>query len=606
MRERHLSSWKDLALFRPFSFKRGAHKPKILVIGVGGAGGNAVNNMFSGGLAGVDFCIMNTDAQAIAQSAARIRIQIGTALTRGLGAGARVDVGRAAAEETIEDIVTVLRRADMVFVTAGMGGGTGTGAAPVIARAAREHGVLTVGVVTKPFHFEGTHRMRQAEAGIIELRQSVDTLIVIPNQNLFQVSTDRTTFADAFRMADQVLHAGVRSISDLIVVPGLINLDFADISTVMRDMGWAMMGAGEGQGEARAVDAAAAAISNPLLDAGSMRGARGVLINISGGSDMTLFEVERAAERIRDEADPEANIIFGSAFDERLGGRMRVSIVATGLDDAHVSRREDAYRRIGAGVQDGERIRLIDDRTPEPNFAPVRIPARSGAGSYPRLPVEGAPSEPTFKTLRSGADDAAAGRGSAASRWGRLGSAGALTACLGGAVLYNHYVRESAIAATEPQAEIVIAGASDGTSHKALGLLSSESALALAMTDTADTEPQDRSNPSPVAPDATALPARAGAKVSRTPVSTQAEPEYQLQLGALPTEEAAWQEWNRLRRIHSDLLGRVRPIGTRVETTDEGSLWRVRLGPISGEAAEKICTELKRRHAPCLILVRRS
>jgi len=604
MRERRLSSWKDLALFRPFSFKRGAHKPKILVIGVGGAGGNAVNNMFSGGLAGVDFCIMNTDAQAIAQSAARIRIQIGTALTRGLGAGARVDVGRAAAEETIEDIAAVLRRADMVFVTAGMGGGTGTGAAPVIARAAREHGILTVGVVTKPFHFEGTHRMRQAEAGIIELRKSVDTLIVIPNQNLFQVSTDRTTFADAFKMADQVLHAGVRSISDLIVVPGLVNLDFADISTVMRDMGWAMMGAGEGQGEARAVDAAAAAISNPLLDAGSMRGARGVLINISGGSDMTLFEVERAAERIRDEADPEANIIFGSAFDERLSGRMRVSVVATGLNDAHASRREDAYRGIGAGVQDGERIRyLVEDHTPEPNFAPVRIPARRGAESYPRLPVESAPSEPTFKTLRNGAGDAAAGRGSAASRWGRLGSAGALTACLGGAILYNHYVRESAIAATEPQAEMVIAGASDGTSHKALGLLSSESAPTLAMTDTADTEPQSRST---VPPDTTALPAKVGAKVSRMSVSTQAEPEYQLQLGALPTEEAAWQEWNRLRRIHSDLLGQVRPIGTRVETTDEGSLWRVRLGPISGEAAEKICTELKRRHAPCLILVRRS
>src|SRR4051794_40187731 len=346
-------------------------KPRITVFGVGGAGGNAVNNMIEAGLMGVDFVVANTDAQALTLSKAERIIQMGVQVTEGLGAGSQPEVGGAAAEEVIDEIRDHLNGVHMVFVTAGMGGGTGTGAAPVIARVAREAGILTVGVVTKPFHFEGTHRMRQAEAGIIELQKSVDTLIVIPNQNLFQVSTDRTTFADAFKMADQVLHAGVRSISDLIVVPGLINLDFADISTVMRDMGWAMMGAGEGQGETRAVDAAAAAISNPLLDAGSMRGARGVLINITGGSDMTLFEVERAADRIRDEADPEANIIFGSAFDESLSGRMRVSIVATGLDDAHVSRREDAYRGNGVGVQDGEHIRcLIDDHMPEPNFAP--------------------------------------------------------------------------------------------------------------------------------------------------------------------------------------------------------------------------------------------
>src|SRR5579864_9332236 len=290
-------------------------KPRITVIGVGGAGGNAVNNMIRSNLIGCDFVVCNTDAQAMKQSLAEQRIQLGAGVTRGLGAGSRPDVGRIAAEETLEEIMSALEGSNMVFITAGMGGGTGTGAAPVIARAAREAGILTVGVVTKPFHFEGTHRMRLAEAGIQELQKFVDTLIIIPNQNLFRVANERTTFADAFKMADDVLHAGVRGVTDLMVMPGLINLDFADIRTVMSEMGKAMMGTGEAEGDRRAVDAAEAAISNPLLEDVSMKGARGVLINITGGLDMTLFEVDEAANRVREEVDPNANIIFGSTFE---------------------------------------------------------------------------------------------------------------------------------------------------------------------------------------------------------------------------------------------------------------------------------------------------
>src|SRR5579872_1420628 len=307
-------------------------KPKITVVGVGGAGGNAVNNMIKQNLEGVEFIVSNTDAQALSQSLCQRRIQLGQNLTAGLGAGSRPDVGRAAAEEALDEIMQALHGSNMVFITAGMGGGTGTGAAPVIARAAREAGILTVGVVTKPFHFEGTHRMRLAEAGIIELQKFVDTLIIIPNQNLFRVANERTTFADAFKMADDVLHSGVRGVTDLMVMPGLINLDFADIRTVMSEMGKAMMGTGEAEGDRRAIDAAEAAISNPLLEDVSMKGARGVLINITGGPDMTLYEVDEAANRIREEVDPEANIIFGSTFDEKLAGRMRISVVATGID----------------------------------------------------------------------------------------------------------------------------------------------------------------------------------------------------------------------------------------------------------------------------------
>ncbi len=307
-------------------------RPRITVLGVGGAGGNAVNNMIAAKLEGVDFVVANTDAQALAQSKAERRIQIGAQLTEGLGAGARPDVGRAGAEESLEEILSQLNGSHMVFITAGMGGGTGTGAAPVIARAVRELGVLTVGVVTKPFAFEGDKRMRIAERGIEELQAFVDTLIIIPNQNLFRVANDRTTFSQAFAMADDVLHSGVRGVTDLIVMPGLINLDFADIKTVMSEMGKAMMGTGEAEGEERALKAAEAAISNPLLDDVSMKGARGVLINITGGADMMLFEVDQAANRIRAEVDPDANIIFGGTILENMEGRLRVSVVATGIE----------------------------------------------------------------------------------------------------------------------------------------------------------------------------------------------------------------------------------------------------------------------------------
>jgi cell division protein FtsZ len=309
-------------------------KPRISVVGVGGAGGNAVNNMIRSNLIGCEFLICNTDAQAMMHNLAERRIQLGISVTRGLGAGSRPDVGRAAAEEALDEIMQALNGSNMVFITAGMGGGTGTGAAPVIARAAREAGILTVGVVTKPFHFEGSHRMRLAESGMLELQKYVDTLIIIPNQNLFRVANEKTTFADAFKMADDVLHSGVRGVTDLMVMPGLINLDFADIRAVMGEMGKAMMGTGEAEGDRRAIDAAEAAISNPLLEDVSMKGARGVLINITGGPDMTLFEVDEAANRIREEVDPEANIIFGSTFDEKLAGRMRISVVATGIDIA--------------------------------------------------------------------------------------------------------------------------------------------------------------------------------------------------------------------------------------------------------------------------------
>lgn len=308
-------------------------RPRITVIGVGGAGSNAVNNMIRAKLEGVEFIVANTDAQALEQSLVDRdkRIQLGLHITQGLGAGSKPDVGRASAEESMEEVIEHLRGSNMVFITAGMGGGTGTGAAPVIARAARESGILTVGVVTKPFHFEGSHRARSAEKGIDELQQYVDTLIIIPNQNLFRIANERTTFADAFKMADDVLYSGVRGVTDLMMMPGLINLDFADIRAVMAEMGKAMMGTGEAEGDRRALDAAEAAISNPLLDDVSMKGAKGVLINITGGYDMTLYEVDEAANRIREDVESEANIIFGSTFDEKLNGRMRVSVVATGI-----------------------------------------------------------------------------------------------------------------------------------------------------------------------------------------------------------------------------------------------------------------------------------
>ncbi|HEV3175066.1 MAG TPA: cell division protein FtsZ [Stellaceae bacterium] len=348
-------------------------KPRITVIGVGGAGGNAVNNMIRSNLVGCDFVVCNTDAQAMKQSLCERRIQLGIGVTRGLGAGSRPDVGRIAAEEALEEIMETLGGANMVFITAGMGGGTGTGAGPVIARAAREAGILTVGVITKPFQFEGAQRMRTAESGIQELQKYVDTLIIIPNQNLFRVANEKTTFADAFKMADDVLYSGVRGVTDLMVMPGLINLDFADIRAIMAEMGKAMMGTGEAEGDRRSIDAAEAAISNPLLDDVSMKGARGVLINITGGPDMTLFEVDEAANRIREEVDPEANIIFGSTFDESLEGRIRISVVATGIDAA-------------AMAQPRPVISLVSDRSrPEAVAAAVSAlppqPAAAAMGS---------------------------------------------------------------------------------------------------------------------------------------------------------------------------------------------------------------------------------
>ena len=312
--------------------------PKITVVGVGGAGGNAVNNMISSALEGCEFLVCNTDAQALEGSLCDSKLQLGSHVTGGLGAGAKPEIGEKAAHESLDEVMQYLEGSNMVFITAGMGGGTGTGAAPVIAKACRDNGILTVGVVTKPFHFEGTHRMKQAEAGIEEMQGYVDTLIVIPNQNLFRVANEKTTFAEAFKMADGVLQSGVRGVTDLMVLPGLINLDFADIRSAMLEMGKAMMGTGESEGERRATDAAEAAINNPLLDDVSMKGARGVIVNVTGGHDMTLFEVDEACNRIRDEVDPNANIIFGSTFDEKLEGSMRVSVVATGIDAASMAK----------------------------------------------------------------------------------------------------------------------------------------------------------------------------------------------------------------------------------------------------------------------------
>ena len=351
-------------------------KPRISVIGVGGAGGNAVANMLNDGLQGVDFVVANTDAQALTLSPATSRIQLGLKITQGLGAGARPEIGAAAAEEALSEIDQVLDGVHMCFITAGMGGGTGTGAAPVVARAARERGVLTVGVVTKPFAFEGLKRMRSAEEGIAELQRHVDTLIVIPNQNLFLIANQQTTFKQAFAMADQVLNQGVRGITDLMMLPGLINLDFADVRTVMSEMGKAMMGTGEAEGDRRAIEAAEKAISNPLLDEVSLRGAKAVIINITGGDDLGLMEVEEAAQHIREMVDPDANIIVGSAFNDGLNGKMRVSVVATGIESQQ-----------GAlpGLQPQARPTAVSMFGARPSAIPAAAP---GAGEI-------APTEPT-------------------------------------------------------------------------------------------------------------------------------------------------------------------------------------------------------------------
>ena len=375
-------------------------KPRITVFGVGGAGGNAVNNMISKELQGVEFVVANTDAQALAQSHAKARVQLGVRATEGLGAGARPAVGAAAAEETIEEIVDHLAGAHMCFITAGMGGGTGTGAAPIIAQAARELGVLTVGVVTKPFQFEGAKRMRQANEGIEALQKVVDTLIIIPNQNLFRLANEKTTFTEAFALADDVLYQGVKGVTDLMVRPGLINLDFADVRAVMDEMGKAMMGTGEAAGDDRAIQAAEKAIANPLLDEISLKGAKGVLINITGGTDLTLFELDEAANRIREEVDPDANIIVGSTLDEAMNGMMRVSVVATGIDAAvahaevPVARRRLSEPLVQAPVPQpapAPQPQILQQPMPVAEMAPEPQPAPVAVQKAAEAPVE-----PTF------------------------------------------------------------------------------------------------------------------------------------------------------------------------------------------------------------------
>lgn len=393
----------SLSLVRPQSTEL---KPRIVVFGVGGAGGNAVNNMIDAGLEGVEFVVANTDAQHLSFAKTDRRIQLGETITQGLGAGAHPEVGMNAAEESAEEIYGHLEGAHMVFITAGMGGGTGTGAAPVIAKCARDRGILTVGVVTKPFTFEGRHRMRLADSGIAELQRYVDTLIVIPNQNLFRVANERTTFADAFAMADQVLHSGVRSITDLMILPGLINLDFADVRAVMSEMGKAMMGTGEAAGDDRALMAAQNAIANPLLDETSLKGAKAVLVNITGGMDMTLLEVDEAANAIAGEVDADANIIFGAAFDPSLDGRIRVSVVATGMDEAVMSKIEP--------TQDSRRTGNFT-RAPEPAREPIREPARyehTRAEAVRAEPTraEAAPVVPTFQSAPAAAQPVYASR----------------------------------------------------------------------------------------------------------------------------------------------------------------------------------------------------
>jgi cell division protein FtsZ len=396
-------------------------KPRITVFGVGGAGGNAVNNMIELGLQGCEFVVGNTDAQALTASRADRIVQMGVQVTEGLGAGSRPEVGRAAAEEVIDEIRDQLAGAHMVFVTAGMGGGTGTGAAPVVAAAARDMGILTVGVVTKPFHFEGQRRMRLADSGIGELQKAVDTLIVIPNQNLFRVANEQTTFSDAFAMADRVLYSGVACITDLMVKEGLINLDFADVRAVMREMGKAMMGTGEATGEKRAMRAAEAAIANPLLDDVCMKGARGLLISITGGPDLTLYEVDEAATRIREEVDEDANVIFGATRDDSLEGIVRVSVVATGIDQADMvqnavaatevrisaaaeRQRDEAQRRAETQILRAAAQRPVEIRTEQvaaqapaaQMHVPQPAPAAQPAAIHPDVSVRPLPPKPVY------------------------------------------------------------------------------------------------------------------------------------------------------------------------------------------------------------------
>ena len=383
--------------------------PKITVVGVGGAGGNAVNNMISSGLEGCEFLVCNTDAQALEGSLSEQKIQLGANVTGGLGAGSRPEIGQNAAEESIDEVMQYLQGCNMVFVTAGMGGGTGTGAAPVIAKHCRDAGILTVGVVTKPFHFEGSHRMTMADQGIEQMQDYVDTLIVIPNQNLFRIANEQTTFADAFGMADGVLRSGVQGVTDLMVRPGLVNLDFADIRTAMLEMGKAMMGTGEASGDKRAIESAESAINNPLLDDISMKGAHGVIINVTGGSDMTLFEADEACNRIRDEVDPNANIIFGATFDDNMEGRMRVSIVATGIEkEAEMRRIGGNGQGAGAGGQRPGMQRAVPNAQPQvqaqpqPEQAIEQTPAQEAPkAAIPQPTASVTPAAPSYNAIRN-------------------------------------------------------------------------------------------------------------------------------------------------------------------------------------------------------------
>jgi len=395
-------------------------RPRISVIGVGGAGGNAIANMMLADVQGVDFVVANTDAQALNSSTADRRIQLGLKITQGLGAGSRPEIGRAAAEETLDEIERALEGAHMCFIAAGMGGGTGTGAAPVIAKAARDKGILTVGVVTKPFAFEGARRGRAADSGIHELQQHVDTLIVIPNQNLFRLANSETTFKEAFEMADEVLQQGVRGITDLMVMPGLINLDFADVRSVMSEMGKAMMGTGEAEGDNRAIEAAEKAISNPLLDGVSMQGAKGVIISITGGEDMRLMEVDEAASHIKELVDPDANIIWGSAFNNDLGGKIRVSVVATGIEaeagvppspppEPPVRRPSPQARKLRSRPKTRLRSSLAPTRTPKSwcstatTSSPARLALRRSSRPRTRIPLRATPRKPPPAGLCSSA-----------------------------------------------------------------------------------------------------------------------------------------------------------------------------------------------------------
>jgi cell division protein FtsZ len=413
MRDNHPSGKKAMSNLNISVPDLAEMKPRIVVFGVGGGGCNAVNNMIESNLTGVEFVVANTDAQALAKSPCERKIQMGNALTQGLGAGSRPEIGAGAAEEALSEIVDHLAGSHMAFITAGMGGGTGTGAAPVIAKAAKEQGILTVAVVTKPFHFEGKRRMAIAEKGIENLAKHVDTLIVIPNQNLFRVANEKTSFTAAFAMADQVLYSGVASITELMTKEGLINLDFADVRAVMADMGKAMMGTGEASGESRAVEAAEAAISNPLLDDVSLTGARGVLISIAGGPDLTLYEVDEAANRIREEVDEEANIIVGATIEDELEGTMRVSVVATGLQDEAISaavrqegtaRAEELPRVYGPGGLSGT---SYNDLAPqEPVAPPVQGPSVQGAGAgTPEAAVRTEVAEPARANVTSGSEE---------------------------------------------------------------------------------------------------------------------------------------------------------------------------------------------------------